>query len=259
MTRMADRFNLRRLEATLVSLLMVSFALIFPYVLRREKVLLWSVGVCGLLLISTGVMVFRNRQKADKEKNGALDESQDEVSNGDQDHDKIVILEGSKENIEIENAEEPREIEASESTNFEVPGESEVCKESEPLGDQKQLQSEDLLASMIGPIHTKEFSLEELIEKGFQAKDQGRFHLAAEWFMLALDQKPSYDIAFYLIVETCEHWKNGSSIYDALDKVAPYLNEYIQSAPPEWGTQLMEWMEKENLPIPSQILGRIDQ
>ncbi|WP_242825389.1 MFS transporter [Desulfitobacterium dichloroeliminans] len=105
---------------------------------------------------------------------------------------------------------------------------------------------------------TEEFGLEYLIDRGFQAKEQGRFHLAAEWFILALEQKPSYDIAYYLIMEICEHWKNGSSIYDALDKVTPYLNEYIQNAPPEWGIKLVEWLEVENLPVPREILGRND-
>ncbi|MGI1660564.1 MAG: MFS transporter [Desulfitobacterium sp.] len=104
----------------------------------------------------------------------------------------------------------------------------------------------------------EEFSIEDLIDRGFRAKEQGRFHLAAEWFILALEQKPSYDITFYLIVEICEHWGNGSSIHDALDKVTPYLNEYIQNAPPEWGIKLVEWLEVENLPIPREILGRTD-
>lgn len=241
MTRMANRFNLKRLEATLVSLLMVSFALVFPSVLRREKVLQWGVGVCGLLVIFTVVMVFRERKKVGKEENDSLNKPQVEAAFSYQDDDEIIRFKGIQEDIETVNVEEPLEVNASESIVQEIPRESEAGTESE-----------DRVASAGSPIiHTAEFSLEELIEKGFQAKDQGRFHLAAEWFILALDQKPSYDIAYYLIVETCEHWKNGSSINDALDKVTPYLNEYIQSAPPEWGTQLMEWLEKENLPIPS--------
>lgn len=97
----------------------------------------------------------------------------------------------------------------------------------------------------------RQFTLEELIDNGFEAKEQGRFHLAAEWFLLALDQKPNYDITYYLIIDACEYWKNGSYIHEAYDKLTPYIKDFMQNAPLEWKHQLSEWLRGRNLPIPS--------
>lgn len=346
MTRMAYRFNLKKWEAALVSFLMITFALVFPTLLRREKVLHWLFAVGGLLLFTVGIAAIRNRSQSLSESSIAVDEAkekddisyqeeaaifyqeeaaisyQEEVAISYQEEDTVSLPaeDGPSDQVEEKRADTPEVLlpereqkaavevavkeEADDAEPVEVFDEGEEPVETEAnlcqevslleeitkleeigLGDimeaererdeaeepctsgedkaEKSINDELLLASepvekTESPlIHMKEFSLQELIEKGFQAKEQERFHLAAEWFMLALDQKPSYDIAFYLIVETCEHWKNGSSIYDALDKVAPYINEYIQNAPPEWRTQLMEWLENENLPVPGN-LGRID-
>ncbi|NMA69486.1 MAG: hypothetical protein GX958_08730 [Desulfitobacterium sp.] len=93
------------------------------------------------------------------------------------------------------------------------------------------------------------FNLEELINKGFQAKEQGKFHLASEWFLLALEEEPTPDIEFYLLVDIYKYWKNGNSPQEALDKVTPYLLEYMAKAPSQWTTELKEWIRNEKLPI----------
>ncbi len=290
-TRMAHRFNLRKLEASLVSFLMITFALVFPTALRREELLHWILGLCGFLLFTTGVIALRNRSKIPQEKNFTADEAKEQDNISYPEEERAIEI---PEILRPEHGQERIREEAGDSENNAIPEESEKSEEPEAILFEEIKKPEDVIEvdrerdeveksherdedkafesmnqEMLGGsetlektepplIHMKEFGLQELIEKGFQAKEQERFHLAAEWFILALDQKPSYDIAFYLIVETCEHWKNGSSIYDALDKVTPYINEYIQNAPPEWRTQLMGWLENENLPVPGEILGRID-
>ncbi|SHN82221.1 hypothetical protein SAMN02745215_03768 [Desulfitobacterium chlororespirans DSM 11544] len=309
MTRMAYRFNLKKWEAALVSFLMITFALVFPTVLRCEKVLHWLLGVCGLLLFTVGITAIRNRSQPPPESSIAVDEPKEEddvfcpdeaaishqeeaaISYQEEDTVSLPSEDGPSDPVEEKRADTPEvllpehEQEAAEEAVKEEAGDAEpmeildedesveteanLCEEANLLEEVTKLEEirpeeksiNDEILSASEPveetepplIHMKEFSLQELIEKGFQAKEQERFHLAAEWFMLALDQKPSYDIAFYLIVETCGHWKNGSSIYDALDKVTPYINEYIQNAPPEWRTQLLEWLDNENLPVPGEF------
>ena len=317
-TRMAYRFNLKKWEAALVSFLMIAFALVFPIVLRREKVLHWLFGACGLLLFTVGITAIRNRSQSPPESSIIVDEPkeddvfcpdeaaishqeeasisyQDEAAISYQEEDTVSLSaeDGPSDPVEEKRADTPEvllpeheqeateeeavkeeagdaepmeifvedeesvetEANRSEEANIieEVTKLEEIRPEEKSINHDIPLASEPVEKTEPPLIHMKEFSLQELIEKGFQAKEQERFHLAAEWFILALDQKPSYDIAFYLIVETCEHWKNGSSIYDALDKVAPYINEYIQNAPPEWRTQLMEWLDNENLPVPGEF------
>lgn len=289
-TRMAYRFNLKKWEAALVSFLMIAFALVFPIVLRREKVLHWLFGACGLLLFTVGITAIRNRAQSPPESSITVDElkeddmfrpdeaaisHQEEAAISYQEEDTVSLSaeDGPSDPVEEKRADTPEvllpeyEPEAAEEEAVEtevnrceeaglleeVTKLEEIRPEEKSINDDILLVSEPVEKTEPPLIHMKEFSLQELIEKGFQAKEQERFHLAAEWFMLALDQKPSYDIAFYLIVETCEHWKNGSSIYDALDKVAPYINEYIQNAPPEWRIQLMEWLDNENLPVPGEF------
>lgn len=265
-----------------MSFLMITFALVFPTALRREELLHWILGLCGFLLFITGVIALRNHSKIPPEKDFAVDEAKEQDNISYPEEERAIEI---PEILRPEHRQERIREEAGDSENNTIPEEFEKPEEPEAILFEEIKKPEDVIEvdrerdedeafesmnqEMLGGsgtlektepplIHMKEFGLQELIEKGFQAKEQERFHLAAEWFILALDQKPSYDIAFYLIVETCEHWKNGSSIYDALDKVSPYINEYIQNAPPEWRTQLMGWLENENLPVPREILGRID-
>jgi hypothetical protein len=90
-----------------------------------------------------------------------------------------------------------------------------------------------------------DYSLEEIIEQGFQAKEEANYLYAVELFISALDKKPSPDIAFYLITDSYWLLKQSTLSNEALNRVEPYINEYMESAPPEWLVRLSEWLQKE--------------
>lgn len=281
--RMSGQFYLKKLEAVIVSLLMLSTALVFPSFLRREKILEWVLLVCGLLLIFGGVMLIRNRLNGEIEKQSSGTSKEEDLADLEEKavagvteelenqndperrgilgiyvDPEAVHIEHEEQLVELEWYEQSKELEEYEEQSLEIEESVEPIEHQASIGDEGIDWTGEQDQEQVTRQDNAEFSLEQLIEKGFLAKEQGRYHLAAEWFILALDQRPSYDIAYYLIVEACEYWMNGLSTYDALDKVAPYLNEYIQNAPTEWGEKLMEWLKKEKLPFPGNYLGRID-
>jgi hypothetical protein len=93
----------------------------------------------------------------------------------------------------------------------------------------------------------KGLSLAEIIDKGFQAKEDGQFHLATEWFIAALELKPDPDVAFYLIIESYWHWKKCYSAEDAWSKLSGYITEFMVSSTPEWRQKLRTWIKTENI------------
>lgn len=153
---------------------------------------------------------------------------------------------------EVPSLEEEEPVNEVPSLEEEEPVNEVTLLEEEPVNEATFLEKiaslDEVACSSEGDSHEVEgFSLEEIIEKGFQAKEEGNYHLAAEWFLHALDRKPTSDIAFYLIIESYRHWKNGYSTKEALSKVSPYINEYIKDAPPEWRIKLAEWLQDEKL------------
>ncbi|MEM5818569.1 MAG: MFS transporter, partial [Desulfitobacterium hafniense] len=61
-----------------MSFLMIAFALVFPIVLRREKVLHWLFGACGLLLFTVGITAIRNRAQSPPESSITVDEPKED-------------------------------------------------------------------------------------------------------------------------------------------------------------------------------------
>lgn len=97
-----------------------------------------------------------------------------------------------------------------------------------------------------GP-EVKRLSLVEIIDKGFQAKEDGQFHLTAEWFIAALELKPDPDVAFYLIIESYWHWKKCYTAEDAWSKLSGYITEFMENSTPEWRQKLRTWIKTENI------------
>jgi hypothetical protein len=120
-------------------------------------------------------------------------------------------------------------------------------KEEEPVEELTSFDRIELLEEANWSNEVLEYSLEEIIEKGFQAKEEEHYHLAAEWFIYALSRKPASDIAFYLIVESYQHWQNGFSPKEALNKLSPYINQYLEDAPPDWRFKLSSWLKEEKV------------
>jgi len=220
MTRYAERFNLGKLEVIIATSLLCIHSLMFPSYLRKEQVLLWGLLSGGILICTWGIWAIRRRLNSDQE-NDSL-EMKDTIN-------------------------EAPSLEEEESVNEAPSLEEEPVNEATTLLEKIEPHDEVACSGEGDSYEVERFSLEEIIEKGFQAKEEGNYHLAAEWFLHALDRKPTSDIAFYLIVESYRHWKNGYSTKEALSKVSPYINEYIKDAPPEWRIKLAEWLQDEKL------------
>lgn len=206
-TRYAERFNLGKLEVVITSSLLGILALLFPYSMQKGQVLIWGLLSGGILICPWGIAVIRSRM----------------IMN------KAIPMQEIKNTIDVV-------------ASIEMEETIDVIRSIEGIAPLDKVACSDVVSPEV-----EEFSLEEIVEKGFQAKEKGNYHLAAEWFIYALDRRPSYDIAFYLIIESYWHWKTGYSTIEALNKVRPYINDYIKDAPSEWRMKLTAWLEEEKV------------
>lgn len=95
-------------------------------------------------------------------------------------------------------------------------------------------------------------SFEQLIEKGFEAKEREEHQKAADYFYLALKTEPAPDIAYYLITDSYGLWKSADLVDDALSKLVPFINKFQNEAPIAWQNRLAKWLIENEIHLYNQ-------
>jgi len=90
-------------------------------------------------------------------------------------------------------------------------------------------------------------SIDELIEQGFNEKNDNNFVRAADLFYKALSLEPTPDLAFYLIMDCYWMWNNLGERDYALTQLQKYIKKYLPQFNLELSNRFYNWMAKANL------------
>ena len=91
--------------------------------------------------------------------------------------------------------------------------------------------------------------IEELIDWGFKEKHSENFGQAASYFSHALDQGPTPDLAFSLIMDCYWLWNNIGEHDYAVTQLKPHVQKYLLIFNTELLLQFDTWIIKEDLQV----------
>lgn len=209
------------MEVFLSSIILCIVSLVFPLFIKHSQYVKWGLLAGGTFMLPWIIKQGRNFRRKTEEERSYESVAQPNESEAPSVQEAYLEVEESID-VEQRNSEMLEVVEGQKVL-------LEVCNVQEDQNEQ--------------------LSLEDSLEKGFQAKEEGNYQLAAEWFIYTLDNKPVADIAFYLIVDSYGLLTNIISSNEALERVKPYIIEFFKEAPSEWCIELMEWLEKEKIRI----------
>jgi len=92
-------------------------------------------------------------------------------------------------------------------------------------------------------------SMDELLDLGFQEKQDENFEKAASYFYQALSKDPIPDLAFSLIIDCYWLWNNLGQRDSARSQLQTYIRKYLPLFSTELRLQFEAWMVKEDLEI----------
>jgi tetratricopeptide (TPR) repeat protein len=85
-----------------------------------------------------------------------------------------------------------------------------------------------------------QLSMEELLDRAFLLKQEGRELEAASLYINALDMKPDTEVAFWIVLDICVIYKNFGRTELATDILQAYVNEYDNLLSNEVKEQIMQ-------------------
>ncbi|MFZ3101329.1 MAG: hypothetical protein WA131_03220 [Desulfitobacteriaceae bacterium] len=86
-----------------------------------------------------------------------------------------------------------------------------------------------------------------MIDQGFEAKNDGQLYVAAKWFNAALALHPKPDLAVSLIMDVFILWKTSDHGDIALERLELFWGEYQNKLSTDLRRQFNSWLAKENL------------
>ena len=92
-------------------------------------------------------------------------------------------------------------------------------------------------------------SMDELLDLGFQEKQDENFEKAASYFYQALSKDPIPDLAFSLIIDCYWLWNNLGQRDSARIQLQTFIRKYLPLFSTELRLQFEAWMVKEDLEI----------
>lgn len=83
-------------------------------------------------------------------------------------------------------------------------------------------------------------SIDEVLDRAFLLKQEGKELEAASLFINALDMKPDTEVAFWIVLDICVIYKNFGQSELAADILQAYMNEYNDLMSDEVKEQILQ-------------------
>jgi len=233
--RLARIIGLRPREVMLSGLFIVVICVVFPFMLQRG--LVWEWGLITTFIL--GVCVINFKQPERKEQ--ILSPPGVRMpSNGREKSWPEVFPEREAHNVSP----------GSEDKQFYIEREKERVQET-ILRENNGRENESWLLENLGdfcPAADHDgFSLDEMLERGFAAKEQLNFAEAAKWFLKVWAANPAPDIQVYLVMDLYEFGKALNRETEARKLVRDFQQRALPALPPEMQDVFNHWLALNNL------------
>lgn len=226
--------GINRMKALLLSVLLCFAVLKFPYALHSGLTFWWILSVFILIISGTlGSRIKLNRKRKNSKELLYPQEIPDDDSLA---REEIMTAETVSKEILAEKTVAEKEV----ITENSIVIEKDVV-EPDIIVNNKPSVSEGFVDLEIS------LTVDELIDFGFNEKQAGNFHQAADYFLRALSLNPIPDLALCLIMDCYWLLNSIGECEYALTELKLPVRTYLSQFNPELRHRFDAWVSKENL------------